>query len=260
MASKKDLLKSISDEDERKIFAKALDKGDLCAKINVPQFSDFMDPYKAHKLGEICRGCEFNTVLYGGYEDAERLKVGFFPYYDEGDYTSFPISYVEVTYNGKYSKTLTHREFLGSVLGLGITRDKVGDIYIQNEKAVIMVDEDIADYIVSNLERVSHTKVNAKIIDHFESAPSEGNAKKITVASLRIDAVLSGALNISRGKVSDLIKGEKAFVNWKQITSVSENIKDGDMITLRGFGRVKVIETLGKTKKDRFLIDIEIYK
>ena len=140
MASKKDLLKSISDEDERKIFAKALDKGDLCAKINVPQFSDFMDPYKAHKLGEICRGCEFNTVLYGGYEDAERLKVGFFPYYDEGDYTSFPISYVEVTYNGKYSKTLTHREFLGSVLGLGITRDKVGDIYIQNEKAVIMVE------------------------------------------------------------------------------------------------------------------------
>lgn len=77
MASKKDLLKSISDEDERKIFAKALDKGNLCAKINVPQFSDFMDPYKAHKLGEICRGCEFNTVLYGGYEDAERLKVGF---------------------------------------------------------------------------------------------------------------------------------------------------------------------------------------
>lgn len=116
-----------------------------------------------------------------------------------------------------------------------------------------MVDEDIADYIVSNLERVSHTKVNAKIIDHFESAPSEVNAKKIIVASLRIDAVLSGALNISRGKVSDLIKGEKAFVNWKQITSVSENIKDGDMITLRGFGRVKVIETLGKTKKIDFL-------
>ena len=67
-------------------------------------------------------------------------------------------------------------------------------------------------------------------------------------------------MNISRGKVSDLIKGEKAFVNWKQITSVSENIKNGDMITLRGFGRVKVIETLGKTKKDRFLIDIEVYK
>ncbi len=260
MASKKDLLKGISDEDERKVFSKALDKGELALKINVPQFSDFMDPYKAYKLNELCADSLYNVVLYGGYSDAERLKIGFFPEYYEGDHTLFPISYVEIKYNGKYSKTLTHREFLGSVLGLGITRDKVGDIYIQDEKAVVMVDSDIADYIVSNLERVSHTKVNAKIIEDFAPVPSEIKVKKITVASLRIDAVLSGALNISRGKVADLIKGEKSFVNWKQVTSVSDNIKDGDVVTLRGFGRIKVAEILGKTKKDRFLLSVEVYK
>lgn len=260
MSGKSDLLKGISHEDEKRVFAKALDKANLSVKINSPQFSDFMDPYKAHKLKEICSGCEFNAVLYGGYADAERLKVGFFPFFAEADYTAFPITYIEVSYNSKYSRPLTHRDFLGSVLGLGITREKVGDIYINGDKAVIFADSDIADYIAVNLERVSHTKVNTRIIECFTPVQSDVKTKKLTVASLRIDAVVSGALNISRGKASELIKGEKAFINWRQVTSVSQDVAEGDMITLRGYGRVKVAEVLGKTKKDRLLINTEIYK
>lgn len=260
MINKNNLLKGISDADEKKIFAKALDKANLAVKIQSPQFSDFMDPYKAHKLKELCFSQGFDVLLYGGYDEAERLKVGFFPSFENEYSELFPISNIEVSYNGRYSRKLTHRDFLGSVLGLGITREKIGDIIIEDERAVLFTDTDIADYIIVNLERVGHTKVNTKILQSYNPEQSKGQEKRLTVASLRIDAVLSGALNISRGKTADLIKGEKAFVNWRQITSVSETIKEGDMITLRGAGRVKVTEILGTTKKDRILINTEIYK
>lgn len=258
--NRKDILNSIGDSEERLAAAKAIDRLELAKKTYTPEFTIFMDPYKAYSIKDMLLNNDCNIMVYGGYEECERVKLGFFPEFTEPSVEEFPVNAVEISYNTQFSKTLTHRDFLGSILGLGITREKTGDIIIEEGRAVVFVDSDIADYIVVNLERVGHTKVRVRLLEGFKPKPKEVQEKRLTVASLRIDALLSGALNISRGKAADLIKGEKAFVNWKKIISVSHIVKENDVVTLRGVGRVKINEIMGITKKDRILINVSVFK
>lgn len=258
--NRKDLLNSVSDSDERLILAKAIDRLELAKKTYTPEFTIFMDPYKAYSIRDMLLNNDCDIFVYGGYEDSERVKVGFFPEFSTVDVREFPIKAVEISYNSQFSRALSHRDFLGSILGLGITREKTGDIIIEEGRAVAFTDSDIADYIAVNLERVGHTKVRVKILESFKPKPKEPQEKRLTVASLRIDALLSGALNISRGRAADLIKGEKAFINWKKVISVSHIVKENDVVTLRGVGRVKINEVMGTTKKDRILINVSVFK
>lgn len=262
MFNKQELLKNVKDSSEKILYAKALDKALYTLKCFEPSFSDFFDPYKVSNLISLMGNMGLNTMVYGGYENSERCMIGFFPEYMEPEYEKFPIAIVEIRYNGQYSRVLSHRDFLGSILGLGLNRDKVGDILLEDERALVFLDESIADYVCVNLERVGRTKVNVKISDSSILKDNTENVteKKITVASLRLDGVLSGVFNLSRGKIADLIKGEKAFVNWNMTVNGAKTLSEGDVITLRGIGRVKITEICGKTKKDRFLIDVSVYK
>ncbi len=257
---KRDILKSISDEDERLAAAKAFDKLEIAVKTYKPEFTGFMDPYKAHSIKERISGGECAVVIYGGYDESERVKMGFFPEFCEPCAEDFPITPIEIAYNRQYSRKLSHRDFLGSILGLGITRDKVGDIVIEESRAVAFADSDIAEYICASLERVWHTKVGTRLLKSFTPVQNEVNEKRLTVSSLRLDAVVSGVFNISRGRAAELVKGEKAFVNWRLITSVSHNVCQGDIVTVRGTGRVKINEVLGNTKKDRIALSVWVYK
>ncbi|MGN1318139.1 MAG: RNA-binding protein [Lachnospirales bacterium] len=257
----KNILKFATDNDEKILLAKIIDRANTAIKCYKAEFSPFMDPFKAHKFKSLLSSqSEVKILLYGGYDLAERLKLGFFSEYDILDNSCFPISAVEIGYNKNFNGNLSHRDFLGSVLGLGITREKVGDIILEDGRAVCFCDSDIADYILINLERVKHTKVKCKILDDYKPKVKEMTEKRFTLASLRLDSLISHSFNISRGKASELIKGEKAFLNWKEETSVSKAVVEGDVITLRGYGRIKIIEIIGTTKKDRILINIGIYK
>lgn len=259
MFDKQNILKNVSKPDEKLIFSKVFDRAYYCIKNFQPTFTEFLDPYKISSLLEFFGDkYDFNIRVFGGKDNCERKKMGFFPRFMEDTDMVFPISVVEVTYNLKFSGKLTHRDFLGSVIGLGIVRGKIGDILIDEDKAFVFVDDDIADFISSNLCRVGKTKVEARTISSEEINVTEnfGEIKNITSSSLRIDGILSGVFNLSRGKVSDLIKAKKAFLNQNLCESVSKQISEGDVLTLRGFGRVEVVQFAGKTRKDKFLISI----
>jgi RNA-binding protein YlmH len=267
MINKQNFLKTVTDADEKMLYAKALDRASVAEKTYSPCFSDFTDPYKAHRLASAFNGDTLKAVCFGGYDESERMMVGFFPEYSlpygadiREYYKLFPISTVEVAYNVKYSRELTHRDFLGSVLGLGITREKIGDIIPENGRAVIYTMSDIADFICINLERVGHTSVNNRILQDYTPKPADVTEKRFTVPSMRIDAIISDAFNISRAKASALIKGEKVFLNWHCEVSTSKQVSEGDVVTLRGMGRVKISEVIGTTKKDRIIINTVIYK
>ncbi len=261
MITRQELIRSAADDEERLLISKAVDRANTAIKTFTPEFTAFMDPYKAHSISDLFKyEKEVCSVVYGGYEYSERVKIGFFPEYTEPNNSLFPISAVNIYYNSSFSRTLTHRDFLGSVLGLGLTRDKIGDIITEEGKAILFADSDIAEYIAAGLERVGHTKVKAEIAKELVIKPKETAQRRLTVPSLRLDAVLSSAFNISRGKTAELIKGEKAFINWKKDTSVSKAVTEGDVITLRGYGRVKLTEVIGTTKKDRILLKLIIYK
>lgn len=262
MFNKRDLLKNIIKQDEKIMTAKVLDQASLCLKNFETVFTEFYDPYKISQfLNFVKNENDLNIKTFGGYEESERLMLAFSPNYIEVNENEFPIAVLEICFNEKFSRKLTHRDFLGSILGLGIVRGKIGDIIIQNEKAVVFVNKDISEYICINLERVSNTKVTINNFDIKQfvnsiNSTDEQKEYKITVASLRIDAMLSAAFNLSRSKASALILSEKVFVNWSVTCNTSKQVLSGDIITLRGIGRIKIIEVLGKTKKDRFLVNL----
>ncbi len=261
--NKAELLKGIKNEDERMLCARALDKAMMTIKCCEPQFSDFMDPYKMGVLcrlinKELCFG--LNTMIWGGFAYAERRMLGFYPDYEEPEEKDFPIACVEISYNGKFSRELSHRDFLGSVLGLGINREKTGDILLEENRAYIFAEKEVASFICANLERVGRTGVKTKLLSTYSKSAKPGEERRITVTSLRLDAVLCGAFNLSRSKVADLIKGEKAFINWGPAISGAKTVSKGDMLTLRGTGRVMLKEIQGITKKDRVAVVLEIFK
>ncbi len=263
MINKQNILNNILNKEDKIIFSKIIDQLIFCEKNYENTFTDFLPILKYIELNNILstKHISQGVLAFGGFDEAERVIVGFFPEYIEADKSYFPISILEITYNRKYSKELTHRDFLGAILGLGIERTKVGDILINDNKAICFLYNDIAQYVDLTLEKVASTKVKTKIltIKECDIPKPKLEEKTIIVSSLRLDAVLSGAFNISRGKIADYIKGEKAFINFAIQTNGAKNVKENDIITLRGVGRVKIFDIKGKTKKDRIILNILKY-
>lgn len=262
MFDRKKFLNSITKSEDRLWFAKAAQQAYSCAKSTKVTFTDFSDPFKAGELLSLLgENSEFKTVLYGGYSGSERVMAGFFPDCAERDLSLFPIKAVKISYNKKFCSGLSHRDFLGSVLGLGITRDKVGDIVLEDGFSVVFLNSDIVDYIALNLERVSRTKVKCEeiAVEGLNLGGEKGSQKSVTVSSLRIDAVLSSAFNLSRARAKELISSGNALLNQRSVSNGDKSVSPGDIITLRGTGRIKINEIKGKTKKDRTVLSIFIY-
>lgn len=261
MSDKNELLKSIDDSRLRLFVAKGLDRAEAACRRKEPYFSDFADPVSASRLRALAQDCfsELDIRLWGGYKDAERLMVGFFPEFCE-EY-DFPIETVLISCGAYGTERLSHRDLLGSVLGLGIERDRTGDIILRENEALIFVETYVADFVAANLEKVGRTRVGCAVTEDTERFTQAIGVNEIikTAASERVDAVLSAGLGISRGKASDAVKAGKVFVNWQQITSSSKKLVPGDVVTLRGTGRLKILDFLGKTKKDRLKIKLIKY-
>ncbi len=260
---KKALLKSIPEGEERLLFAEALDQAYFCMKRREPAFTDFMDRAKCGRFAERLRNVgEFRTVLFGGMEDCERLMLGFCAPEEELLPEQFPICAIRIRRkNKKFGQSgLSHRDYLGSLLGLGIDRGKLGDILVSEDEAVCFAAAEIVPYICTTLEQVSKTAVVAEECeaDGAEFA-KKTETKRITVASLRLDAVAGEVFHLSRAKVQGLIGAEKAAVNWAAVTNASHLLKAGDTVSLRGFGRFRVGEAGGRTKKDKLVLEIEQY-
>lgn len=258
------LLKSIPEGEERLLFAKALDQAFFSMKRHAPAFTDFMDRAKCERFAERLRHTGmFQVALFGGVEDCERLMLGFLAQGEEPlQPEQFPIRTLRIRRkNRKFGQAdLSHRDYLGSLLGLGIDRGKIGDILVAEEEAACFVAEEIAPYICTALEQVSRTAVVAEECEGAEKAfAKKTETKRITVASLRLDAVAGEVFHLSRAKVQGLISAEKAAVNWTVVADAPRLLKEGDMVSLRGFGRFRVGGAGGRTKKDKIVLEIEQY-
>ena len=261
--NREDMLKGFFDTEERQMFAHVLDLAQAARKRREVMFSGFMDVAKCARFQERLKAIRDLTIIaYGGTDTCERAMLGIGPDEISFEQNSFPICVLRIAKrNKKFGQSdLNHRDYLGSILGLGIERSKVGDILLSEEEAVCFVQKDIAPYIMESLEKISKTYVSVEKMDGVEiEVVKKTENRRITVPSLRLDAILSEVFRISRGKVQTLIKSEKAQANWMVITNASHNIKTGDMISLRGYGRFRVGEVFGKTKKDRIVVEVEVH-
>lgn len=221
-------------------------------------YSDFLNMYEQTVL---CQELKFGYTLWGGYEEAERKIVCFGEESDLGYKPQPPISILTVApLSEKFSDDLTHRDFLGSILGLGIKRETIGDIIISNNKGYVICLESISQYIIDNLTKVKHTSVYC---DRCASLPSDALPKPteqlVIVSSLRLDIIISGVYNLSRSKSSALVEGERVFINGKLTVNNSAPLKDGDTVSVRGIGRFRFKEIAGDTRKGRIRIICDIY-
>lgn len=219
--------------------------GEACA-------TDFLDPLDVIDNHEIYKHYEY--ILYGGYEEAERkvLVIGT----ENVEKAKEFICIFEITSN----KPLEHRAILGSILGLGIKREVVGDIIIQDEKADIFVLNDIAKFVENNFLKVGNEKIKIKKITSEELLQIEDKTSIITttVASLRIDAAISACFGVSRELASQLVLNEKVKLNYKPITNVSKQIHEDDLISVRGYGRFVINKVIGETRKGRIRVELKV--
>ena len=221
-------------------------------------YSDFLNLYEQTILfDEIKR----DVTLYGGFPEAER-KIACFGNENEFGYEPHPpIKIICIKpLSKKISDDLTHRDFLGSLIGLGIKRETLGDIIITENVGYVFCLEGISQYILDNLFKVKHTSVSCEICDSIpQNALPKPKEEIVIVSSLRLDVGISGIYNISRSKSSALVEGEKVFINGRLVTSSSKSIELGDTISVRGYGRFRYKEILGDTRKGRMRILCQIY-
>ncbi len=225
---------------------------------NIYTYSDFLN---MHEQTLLHREIKFGFTLYGGYEDAER-KIACFGNEDDLGYTPQPpVAILLVApLSEKFSDDLTHRDFLGSILGLGIKRETLGDIIIKGNKGYLICLNSIAQYIIDNLTKVRHTSVYCEICDTLPTdALPEPTEKMVIVSSLRLDGIISAVYNLSRSKSSALIDSERVFINGKLTTNNSVPLKESDIISVRGQGRFRFKEISGDTRKGRIRILCEVY-
>jgi len=253
--TREEMLKKISKSEDKLVVAKVLDKLYLCEKTNKLTATDFIDPRIQNIVSDCFRTNKIsNHLFYGGYEGAERAVVVFCP-------SNMSISQeIELAGIFKVLKinllrrgNISHRDYLGSLIGLGIKREKIGDILIKDEHCLVIVLDDIAQFIRYNLDKVGNIKVEVEFAELGVLQEYKQKVKEIrtTVASLRLDSVASAGFGISRSKIADYIKAEKVNLNWETTSSLTKTIKEGDLISIRGKGRVLLHEVGRTTKKNR---------
>lgn len=198
---------------------------------------------------------------YGGTNDCERVIMKFGTKKELGYEQRYPIICIVIRpLMQKFADKLTHRDMLGALMNLGITREKLGDIIIHENEGYVFCHEQISDYIIENLTRVKHTSVSVEIEDNQskieELYKDEYKKEVIIVDSKRLDAIVAKIYKISRNISLNLFIAGKVYVNGKQCTSNSQLIKEGDIISVRGKGRIKYVGQESVTQKGRIRMEV----
>ncbi len=233
-----------------------LDLAEAVMKTEKFRISPFLDPYGQEIAETICASYDaIQLDLDGGYAGAERQRAMLRHRDFRGMPDGFAISCVESVWNGQFAR-LTHRDVLGALMGLGIERELIGDILPAPDTAKIICDTKIADFIVNNLTMIGAVGAKAALSNLEEIAPREERTKEIraTVASLRLDSIVAAGFGISRSRAADDIAADKVKLNWQSAGSASKTIKEGDVLSMRGRGRLEVTEVRGQTKKGRTVV------
>ena len=262
---------------EELLFQRRLiDLANMADRKNMIFFSDFLNLNELNIYHSSQKELAFVTCRpYGGYETAERQMIAFIPdalSYDMEDTESkdgslpygwkFPFVCICIRpLHEKYTDKLTHRDFLGAILNIGIERNKIGDILLTDDGTYVFCHETMAELLCRELTHIRHTYVAAQItdLDSFSWQPVYETIHG-TVASLRLDSLLSLAFGSSRSSLTSLVENGSIYVNGRLTTSNGYKLKNGDIISARGYGKFQFCSVLSETRKGRLSVEIKRYK
>ena len=225
-------------------------------------FTDFLGLYEQSTLCESLRELHgINISLFGGTEGAERVMARFGSPDELGYEEDFPISIIRISpKQQKFADKLTHRDFLGSLMNLGIERETLGDIPIIDNVGYLFCKRDIADFIFSSLKRVKHTDVNCNLCDTLPDGELyKTEAKRIQLSSERLDAVVAKVFNLSREDAQAYFKKRLVFVNGRLCENFSYQPKENEKISVRNLGRFIWQGFDSTSKKGKLNCTVKLY-
>ncbi|KAM3112496.1 photosystem II S4 domain protein [Phormidesmis sp. 146-33] len=255
MLPREDLLKGVENRD---CVARVIDQAEQAVKTWEVVMTDFLSPPELAEVQQAFgRLSDVQMVAWGGYPQAERQRLAIARSELPLDPSQVEVAPLSIAGNFLFDPA-SHRDFLGALLGTGIVREKVGDILVLGERgAQAIVVKELVDFLQASLTQVRSVPVKTQPIPLEELKIREPKKKELTTveASMRLDAVASAGFGMSRSKMAEMISAGDVRVNWKETTSTSYTVKPGDLIAIRGKGRVEVGEVM-VTKKDRFRVQL----
>jgi RNA-binding protein YlmH len=250
-------LNSINFEDKN-LVSSIFNKMQIAEKTNKIIFtSDFLSPSLWNQISTICENYKVKSFSNGIFKDADRRMIAFSAY-DEP--LTYPVNLLKISNSSKF-RTLNHKDYLGAIMSLGIKREKLGDLIIKDAICYAPVCSDISDYIINNLNSIGNCPCEVKEYDYtLQDLPERKFEEKIIIStSLRLDGMVSAICNVSRSNSVELISCGKILVNYFQCLKKDQVIKNDDTLTIRGHGKFKIAEIVGRTQKDRLKIAIKQY-
>lgn len=263
-----ELTKAQKSEDKL-LEAKIADKIKFVQNRNRFVTTDFLDMAQKSQVKEILEKRDIKSYeFFGGFPQAERTMLIIYPEefmnYDlEGALNklySDKISVIRITLPKEQWGTYEHRNYLGALIKLGLKREKIGDIIVREDGADIIVSSDIEDFLLTNLKdltRFQSAKIEKILISDISVIEEEPQIIKINVPSMRLDCIVGELARCSRSNASILINTERVFVDFKEEIRGTRQIKENEMITIRGKGRFKILRTLGNTRSGRINLEVQ---
>nr|ABH04885.1 uncharacterized conserved protein ylmH [Heliobacterium mobile] len=254
--SSRTMLSHLPPGEVREKMARIIDLAELCRRSSKQQVTDFLEPFLLKTAMDILRGLDDVSVLDdGGYPEAERKRLVLLP--GEWELPDSRSCWLMGEVRGEVDK-IGHRDYLGSLLGLGIRREKMGDLKLTKKGCAVLVDRDVAAYVEAHWNQVQRFPLSVRLGDGDEKPDfiEKGEEKSVTVASLRFDAIVAAIWHLSRSKADEAISRGLLRVNGLETSDGSRMASVKDILSLRGFGRAILREIGGPTKKGRIRITI----
>lgn len=251
-------------DDEQLLYKRLIELSNRAYQNNIYTFSDFLSLSQQEILYQASRDKAFAPIkykLFGGYENCERQMARFGSEDDFGYDVDFPIQCIKVEpLAKKFAKEYSHRDYLGSLMSLGIDRKKFGDIFVDGMDAYIYADESTADYLLENFVSVGRNSVKCSLSSlpdsYIQAALKEAT---IQVASPRADAVIARVYNLSRKDTLPYFTEKKVSVNGHIVENNDKTLAAGDSVSVRGFGKFNIIEEGGLSRKGKLNLVVEIF-
>ena len=247
-------------EEDKILLARLWDKVNAGIRKNIPASTCFLSP-REQEMAQYLFGSFPGLYAFGGYEDATRKMLVYLPEYltEESLWEEAGLCCLRATfYEGD---SLSHRDFLGALMGAGIGRETVGDICVASGSCDFFVTKEIAPYLLQNLESAGRTKLKLKEIPLEDAYIPQPEVQEIkdTLASLRLDSVISAGFRISRGSAGEYIAAGKATLNGLPCEKPDKPVEEGAVLSVRTLGKICLKTVGGQTKKGRISVIIERY-